>query len=34
MIWIPKCRKKVLNGEVTIRSRDIFRQIAMEMNLI
>ena len=30
VIWIPKYRKKVLTGEVAIRTRDILRQIALE----
>ena len=30
LVWIPKYRKKVLNGEVAIRTRDILRQIAFE----
>ena len=33
LIWIPKYRKKVLTGEVAIRTRDILRQIAMEHEL-
>ena len=30
LIWIPKYRKKVLTGQVAIRTRDLLRQIAME----
>ena len=30
LIWIPKYRKKVLTGPVSMRSRDILRQIALE----
>ncbi len=30
IVWIPKYRKKVLNGQVAIRTRVIFRQIAFE----
>ena len=30
LVWIPKYRKKVLNGEVAIRTRDILRQISFE----
>ena len=30
VVWIPKYRKKVLTGEVAIRTRDILRQIALE----
>lgn len=33
VVWIPKYRKKVLTGEVAIRTRDILRQIAMEHEL-
>jgi putative transposase len=33
LIWIPKYRKKVLTGQVAIRTRDILRQIAMEHEL-
>ena len=33
IIWIPKYRKRVLTGEVAIRTRDILRQIAMEHEL-
>ena len=33
LIWIPKYRKKVLTGEVAIRTRDILRQIALEHEL-
>lgn len=33
LIWIPKYRKRVLTGEVAIRTRDILRQIAMEHEL-
>lgn len=30
LIWVPKYRKKVLVGQVAIRTRDILRQVAME----
>ena len=30
LIWIPKCRKRVLTGPVAVRTRDVLRQIAME----
>ena len=30
LIWIPKYRKRVLTGQVAIRTRDVLRQIAME----
>ena len=33
LIWIPKYRKKVLTGQVAIRTRDILRQISMEHEL-
>ncbi len=33
IIWIPKYRKKVLNGQVAIRTRDLLRQIAMEHDI-
>ena len=33
LVWIPKYRKKVLTGEVAIRTRDILRQIAAEHEL-
>ena len=33
LIWIPKYRKKVLTGQVAIRTRDLLRQIAMEHEL-
>ncbi len=33
LIWIPKYCKKVLTGEVAIRTQDILRQIAMEQEL-
>ena len=33
VIWIPKYRKNVLNGQVAIRTRDILRQIALEHEL-
>jgi putative transposase len=33
LVWIPKYRKKVLHGEVAIRTRDILRQIALEHEL-
>lgn len=30
LIWIPKYRKRILTGQVAIRTRDILRQIALE----
>jgi len=30
LIWIPKYRKRVIIGQVAIRTRDILRQIALE----
>ena len=30
LIWIPKYRKRVLTGQVAIRTRDVLRQIALE----
>jgi len=30
LVWIPKCRKRVLTGQATIRIRDVLRQIALE----
>ena len=30
LIWIPKYRKRVLTGQVAIRTRDVLRQIAIE----
>jgi len=30
LIWIPKYRKKVLTGQVAIRTRDLLRRISME----
>ena len=30
IVWVPKYRKRVLTGQVAIRTRDILRQIAME----
>jgi len=33
IIWIPKYRKKVLKGQVAVRTRDILRQIAYEHEL-
>lgn len=33
LVWIPKYRKRVLVGEVAVRTRDILRQIAMEHEL-
>ena len=30
LVWIPKYRKRVLRGEVAVRTRDLLRQIAME----
>ena len=30
LVWIPKYRKRVLTGQVAIRTRDVLRQIAME----
>src|SRR5437762_10286789 len=34
LVWIPKYRKKVLEGPVAIRVRDLIRQIAAEHELI
>ena len=34
IVWIPKYRKKVLKGEVSIRVRDVIRQIAHEHELV
>ena len=33
LVWVPKCRKAVLVGEVAIRVRDLLRQIAAEHEL-
>ena len=33
LIWVPKYRKRILEGEVAIRVRDLLRQIAMEHEL-
>ncbi len=33
LIWIPKYRKRVLTGQVAIRTRDILRQISLEHEL-
>lgn len=33
LVWIPKYRKRVLTGQVAIRTRDLLRQIAMEHEL-
>ena len=33
LVWVPKYRKRVLIGEVAVRTRDILRQIAMEHEL-
>ena len=33
LVWIPKYHKRVLNGPVSVRARDIIRQIAMEHEL-
>lgn len=33
LVWIPKYRKRVLTGQVAIRTRDILRQIAIEHEL-
>ena len=30
LIWIPKYRKRILLGQVAIRTRDVLRQIATE----
>ena len=30
LIWIPKYRKRVLLGQVAVRTRDVLRQIALE----
>ena len=30
LVWIPKYRKRVLTGQVAIRTRDVLRQIAIE----
>ena len=34
LVWVPKYRKKVLEGPVAIRVRDLIRQIAAEHELI
>jgi len=33
LIWIPKYRKRVLTGQISIRVRDVIRQIATEHEL-
>lgn len=33
LIWVPKYRKRVLIGQVAIRTRDLLRQIAVEHEL-
>jgi putative transposase len=33
IVWVPKYRKRVLAGQVAIRTRDILRQIAMEYEI-
>ena len=33
IVWVPKYRKRVLTGQVAIRTRDILRQIAMEYEI-
>ena len=33
LVWVPKYRKKVLTGEVAVRTRDLLRQVAMEHEL-
>ncbi len=33
LIWVPKYRKRVMTGEVAIRTRDVLRQIAAEHEL-
>jgi putative transposase len=33
LIWVPKYRRRVLTGEVAVRTRDVLRQIAMEHEL-
>ena len=33
LVWIPKCRKAVLTGDVSLRVRDLLRQIAAEHEL-
>ena len=33
LIWIPKYRKRLLTGQVAIRTRDVLRQIALEHEL-
>ncbi|MCB1883740.1 MAG: IS200/IS605 family transposase, partial [Geminicoccaceae bacterium] len=30
LVWVPKYRKRVLTGQVAIRTRDVLRQIAVE----
>jgi len=34
LVWVPKYRKAVLEGEVAVRVRDLIRQIAMEHELV
>jgi len=33
VVWVPKYRKRVLTGQVSIRVRDVLRQIAIEHEL-
>ena len=33
LVWIPKCRKRVLTGQVALRVRAILRQLAIEHEL-
>jgi len=33
LIWISKYRKKILKGQIVIRTRDLLRQIAMEYEI-
>ena len=33
LIWVPKYRRRVLTGEVAVRTRDVLRHIAMEHEL-
>ena len=33
VVWIPKYRKRVLTGDVAVRTRDILRQISIEHEL-
>jgi len=34
VVWIPKYRKKILEGEIARRLRDLLRQIAMENDVL